>query len=44
MGLLQNAIRTAVISALGAKLARGRSPIVGALIALLLARVLAKKK
>jgi uncharacterized protein YidB (DUF937 family) len=43
MGILTSAIRTAVISALGAKLARGRSPIVGALIALLLSRALAKK-
>jgi uncharacterized protein YidB (DUF937 family) len=43
MGLLQNVIRKAVITALGAKLARGRSPIVGALIALLLSRALAKK-
>ena len=31
MGLLQNVIRNVVITALGAKLARGRSPIVGAL-------------
>jgi uncharacterized protein YidB (DUF937 family) len=43
VGLLQNVIRTAVVSALGAKLARGRSPIVGALIALLLSRALANK-
>jgi uncharacterized protein YidB (DUF937 family) len=43
VGFLQNVIRTAVISALGAKLARGRSPIVGALIALLLSRALANK-
>jgi uncharacterized protein YidB (DUF937 family) len=43
VGLLQNVIRSAVISALGANLARGRSPIVGALIALLLSRALAKK-
>jgi uncharacterized protein YidB (DUF937 family) len=43
VGFLQNVIRTAVISALGAKLARGRSPIVGALIALLLSRALADK-
>jgi hypothetical protein len=35
MGLLNNVIRTVVISALGAKLAKGRSPIVAALIALL---------
>ena len=43
MGALQNIIRTAVISALGAKLTRGRSPIIGALIALLLSRALANK-
>jgi uncharacterized protein YidB (DUF937 family) len=43
VGILTSAIRTAVISALDAKLARGRSPIVGALIALLLSRALAKK-
>lgn len=42
MGILQNVIRTAVISTLGAKMARGRSPIVGALIALLVSRALAK--
>ena len=40
MGFLQNVIRTAVISALGAKMARGRSPIVAALIALLVSRAL----
>ena len=38
VGFLQNAIRSAVISAIGAKMARGRSPIVGALITLLLSR------
>jgi uncharacterized protein YidB (DUF937 family) len=43
VGMLTSAIRTAAISALGAKLARGRSPIVGALIALLLSRALAEK-
>ena len=43
MSTLQTVIRNVVISALGAKLARGRSPIVGALIALLLSRALAKK-
>jgi uncharacterized protein YidB (DUF937 family) len=43
VGVLQTVIRNAVITALGAKLARGRSPIVGALIALLLSRALAKK-
>ena len=42
MGLLSNIIRTAVISGLGAKLAKGRSPIVGALIALLATRMLSK--
>ena len=42
MGVFQNFIRNAVISAVGAKLAR-RSPIVGALVALLLSRALAKK-
>ena len=42
MGLLSNVIRTAVISALGAKLAKGRSPIVAALIALLATRMLSK--
>jgi uncharacterized protein YidB (DUF937 family) len=40
VGFLQNVIRTAVISALGAKMARGRSPIVAALIALLVSRAL----
>jgi len=43
VGLLQNVIRNVVITGLGAKLARGRSPVVGALIALLLSRALAKK-
>lgn len=42
MGMLNNVIRTAVISALGAKLAKGRSPIVAALIALLATRMLSK--
>ena len=42
MGLLNNVIRTVVISALGAKLAKGRSPIVAALIALLATRMLSK--
>jgi uncharacterized protein YidB (DUF937 family) len=31
VGFLQNVIRNVVVTALGAKLARGRSPIVGAL-------------
>ena len=43
MGFLQNVIRTAVISALGAKMARGRSPIVAALIALLVSRALSRR-
>jgi uncharacterized protein YidB (DUF937 family) len=42
MGLLNNAIRTAVISALGAKLAKGRSPIVSALMMLLVTKMLSK--
>jgi uncharacterized protein YidB (DUF937 family) len=42
MGLLNNVIRTVVISTLGAKLAKGRSPIVAALIALLATRMLSK--
>lgn len=44
MGLLNNVIRTAVISALGAKLARGRSPLVAALITLLATRMLTSKE
>ena len=43
MGLLSNVIRTAVISALGAKLAKGRSPIVAALMMLLASRAFAKR-
>lgn len=43
MGLLTNVIRTAVISTLGAKLARGRSPIVAALVMLLVSRALGKR-
>ena len=42
MGLLNQVIRTVVISALGAKLAKGRSPIVAALLTLLATRALAK--
>ena len=42
VGLLNNVIRTAVISALGAKLAKGRSPIVAALLMLLATRAFAK--
>ena len=44
MGLLNNIIRTAVISALGAKLAKGRSPIVAALLMLLATRAFAKNE
>jgi uncharacterized protein YidB (DUF937 family) len=44
MGLLTNVIRTAVISTLGAKLARGRSPIVAALVMLLVSRALGNRK
>jgi uncharacterized protein YidB (DUF937 family) len=44
MGLLNNVIRTVVISTLGAKLAKGRSPIVAALIALLATRMLSKDR
>jgi uncharacterized protein YidB (DUF937 family) len=43
MGLLSNVIRTAVVSALGAKLARGRSPIVAALMMLLVSKALGKR-
>ena len=43
MGFLQNVIRNVAVTALGAKLARGRSPIVGALIALLLSRALTSR-
>jgi uncharacterized protein YidB (DUF937 family) len=43
VGFLQNVIRNVVVTALGAKLARGRSPILGAVIALLLSRALASK-
>ena len=41
--MLSNVIRTAVISTLGAKLARGRSPIVAALMMLIVSRVLAQR-
>jgi uncharacterized protein YidB (DUF937 family) len=44
MGLLNQVIRTVVISALGAKLAKGRSPIVAALLTLLATRALAKRE
>ena len=40
MGLLNNVIRTAVISILGAKLAKGRSPIVAALLMLLVTKAM----
>jgi len=43
VGFLRSAIRNAVISVVGAKLARGRSPIVAALVALLVSRALAKR-
>src|SRR5262245_2191579 len=44
MSFLNNIIKTAVISALGAKLGKGRSPIVTALIMLLATRALAGKQ
>ncbi len=44
MGMLNQVIRTVVISALGAKLAKGRSPIVAALLTLLATRALAKRE
>lgn len=44
MALLSNVIRSVVISALGAKLAKGRSPIVAALMMLLVSRALAKRE
>jgi uncharacterized protein YidB (DUF937 family) len=43
VSILTKMIRTAVISTLGAKMARGRSPVVAALIALLVSRALASK-
>jgi hypothetical protein len=43
MGLLSNVIRTAVVSALGAKMAKGRSPIVAALMMLLVSKALTKR-
>src|SRR5262245_45015161 len=43
MGLLNTIIRTAVVSVLGAKLAKGRSPIVAALMMLLVSKALAKR-
>jgi len=43
MGLLNNVIRAAVISVLGAKLAKGRSPIVAALMMLLVSKAFSKR-
>jgi uncharacterized protein YidB (DUF937 family) len=42
--MLKNLIRTAIISALGAKLARGRSPIMAALMMLLVSKALASRE
>lgn len=42
--MLKQIIRTAVISALGAKLAKGRSPLVAALVTLLATRMLAGRE
>jgi hypothetical protein len=42
--MLKQIIRTAVISALGAKLAKGRSPLVAALVMLLATRMLAGRE
>jgi len=44
MGLLNNVIRTAVMSTLGAKLARGRSPLVAALMMLLVSKAFASRE
>jgi uncharacterized protein YidB (DUF937 family) len=44
MSMLKRVIRTAVISALGAKLARGRSPLVAALLTLLATRALSGRE
>jgi uncharacterized protein YidB (DUF937 family) len=44
MGILSNVIRTAVISGLGAKLAKGRSPIVAGLMMLLVSKALSKRE
>jgi uncharacterized protein YidB (DUF937 family) len=44
MGLLNNVIRTAVISVLGAKLAKGRSPIVAALLMLLVSKAMSTRR
>ena len=44
MSMLQRVIRTAVISALGAKLAKGRSPLVAALLTLLATRALSGRE
>ena len=42
--MLKQIIRTAVIAALGAKLAKGRSPLVAALVTLLATRMLAGRE
>jgi len=44
MGLLSNVIRSAVIAAVGSKLAKGRSPIVAALMMLLVSKALASRE
>ena len=44
MSMLKSVIRTAVISALGAKLARGRSPLIAALLMLLATRALSGRE
>ena len=44
MGLLSNLIRSAVIAAVGSKLAKGRSPIVAALMMLLVSKALAARE
>ena len=44
MSMLKSVIRTAVISALGAKLAKGRSPLVAALLTLLATRALSGRE
>ena len=44
MSMLKRVIRTAVISALGAKLARGRSPLIAALLMLLATRALSGRE
>ena len=44
MSMLKSVIRTAVISALGAKLAKGRSPLIAALLTLLATRALSGRE